>query len=99
MNLRDFVNLVSKDKREEARVKAVKRFVVGIGAAGAVGAVTGIIFAPKSGKETRKNIKKQGIDTLETIKGTVKTQVDKVKDFLDDAVKDVEDISNELNKA
>lgn len=99
MNIIDFVNLVSKDKREEARVKAVQRFVVGIGIAGVVGVATGLLFAPKSGKETRIIIKEKGIDTLENIKDTVRMKVDTVKDVVDHAVKDVENFSNELNKA
>ncbi|MCM1567698.1 YtxH domain-containing protein [Dehalobacter sp. 4CP] len=71
MIFKDLLLLVNKEKRERERVKAAQKIAVGMGAAVAVGVATGILFAPKSGKETRRNIKNNAINAVESIKDTV----------------------------
>lgn len=59
MFLEDSLDLVSKEKRKNESVKAAQKFAVGMGAVAAVatvGVATGILFAPKSGKETREDL-------------------------------------------
>jgi gas vesicle protein len=90
MFLRDLLALVSKEKRNRERVKAAQKFVVGMGVA-AVGVVSGILFAPKSGKETREDLKKKVVNTAETIKDTVQKKVETVKDSTDHAAQEVRD--------
>lgn len=84
MILRDLLDLVSKEKRKRARVKAVQKFAVGMGVVAAVGVATGILFAPKSGKETLEDLKKKAVNTVETIKDKVQKKVE---------------TANELNKS
>ena len=76
MILRDLLDLVSKEKRKRERVKAAQKFAVGMGVIAAVGVVSGILFAPKSGKETREDMKKKAVNTVETIKDTVQKEVE-----------------------
>jgi len=69
-----------KREREKERVKAAQKLAVGMGVVAAAGGATGIIFAPKSGKETREDLKKEAINSVETIKDTVQKKAATVKD-------------------
>ena len=87
MFLRDSLDLVSREKRKNETVKAAQKSAVGMGFVAAVGmgvvaavgvslivaagVATGILFAPKSGKETREDLKKKAVNTVETIKDKV----------------------------
>ncbi len=74
----------SKDKN----VKVVDKLVMGLIVGGAVGSVLGMAFAPKTGKETRKIIKKKA----EELSGEFHERAEEIKeramemkeDFLDD---------------
>ena len=85
MILRDLLDLVSKEKRKKERVKAAQKVTVGMGIIAAVGVATGILFAPKSGKETREDLKKKAVNTVVTIKDTVQKKSEAVKDSAADA--------------
>lgn len=80
MILRDLLGLVSKEKRKREIVKAAQKFAVGTGVVAAVGVATGILFAPKSGKETREDLKKKAVNTVATIKDTFRKKAETVKD-------------------
>jgi gas vesicle protein len=54
--------------------KPLKHLLVGLLIGGSLGALAGILLAPKSGRELRSEIKKKGRDVL-----------DEAKDFYDDA--------------
>jgi len=74
MSLRDIVDLVNKEKRKIERAKTVKHAVActaGIVAVAAAGVIIGMLFAPKSGEQTRKGIKKKTADVLGAIKDKV----------------------------
>lgn len=61
MSMKNFWDLVTQDKREQARAKAAKQIAVGVGVAviaAAAGVATGILLAPKPGKETWEELKK-----------------------------------------
>lgn len=96
MILGDLLDLVNKEKRKKERVKAAQNFAVGMGTAAVVGVATGMLFAPKSGKEIRGDMKKKAVNTVETIKDTVQKKGEEVKDsaahtlnYGTDAVKEV----------
>jgi gas vesicle protein len=97
MILRDLLDLVSKEKRRQERVKAAQKFAVGMGVVAAVGVATGIIFAPKSGKETRADLKQKAINTLETIKDTFQKKSEMVKDSAADAAQEVSNVIKEVH--
>ncbi len=65
-----------------------KGFVVG----GLVGAVLGILFAPKSGRETREDIVRKTEDVLEKAREEYEKAVDKSKQAYEAAVKRLQDL-------
>jgi gas vesicle protein len=48
-----------------------------------IGGVLGILFAPKSGKETRKEIVDKGTELYEKSKDNIEAMVEKSKEFVD----------------
>ena len=92
MSLRDLFDLVNKEKRKRNKVKAAQRIAVGVSVAATVGIATGILLAPKSGKETREDMKKKAVETVETIKDTVQKKVDSVKESATQVVQDVNNV-------
>ena len=89
MTMRHWLDLVSKEKRKETEMKAVKKFAVGMGVAAAVGVAAGILLAPKSGKETRAGLKEKALNAAESIKDTVQKKVETVKDSAAHAAQEV----------
>ncbi len=98
MIIGDLLDLVNKKKREKARVRATLKFVAGMGIAAAAGLARGILFAPKSGKETREELKKKALSTVATIKDTVKKNMETVKDSVTKNVETVKDSAEHLAK-
>ncbi|WP_010248785.1 YtxH domain-containing protein [Acetivibrio cellulolyticus] len=59
----------AKNKKEkEKKAKAVKKFAAAATLGSAVGAVTGLLFAPKAGKETRQDIANNVKEASESVK-------------------------------
>lgn len=48
-----------------------------------IGGVLGILFAPKSGKETRKDIADKSVEIYEKSKENVESMLEKSKEFVD----------------
>lgn len=96
MILRDLLDLVSKEKRRQERVKAVQKIAVGMGVVAAVGVATGIIFAPKSGKETRKDLKNAAVNAVETIQDTVQKKTETMKDSAAQAVQEASNLIKDI---
>lgn len=57
----------------------------------------GVLFAPKSGRETRENLKKKAVNTAETIKDTVKKKVETVKDSAAHAAQEVSNVIKDIH--
>jgi hypothetical protein len=73
MPIKDLLD-ISGNARKKAKAKAAKRVAIEVGAvtaAAAAGVVAGILLAPKSGKETREDIRKKAGEVTETIKKKV----------------------------
>jgi len=98
MILKEFIYLVNKEKRRKDKAKVAQYLAVGIGAVATAGLATGILLAPKSGKETRENIKKKAVSTVETIKDTVNKNVDKIKDTVENTEKELNDVVNDISE-
>jgi len=79
MSFGDLLDLVNRKKRNEERAKTALKFAVGMGIAATIGLAKGILYAPKSGKETREELKKKATDVVEIIKGKVRNKTEALK--------------------
>ena len=68
--------------------------LLGLVAAAGVGYVVGLLFAPKSGKETRSDIKSK----LDNLKETTSEKVDNAKDIYDESVAKVKKGAGEIGE-
>ena len=66
--------------------------VIGAMAGLAVGALLGVLFAPKQGKETRKKISKKTKDSADSLKG-------KFNDIVDNAARNLRKTKKEVKEA
>ena len=62
---------------------AGKKFALGATLGLVAGAVAGLLFAPKSGKETRKFIKEKVVDLTQKGKKLAETGKEKIQDSID----------------
>jgi len=97
MILRDLLDSLSREKKRKERVKAAQKIALVMGAVAAAGVATGIIFAPKSGKETRAVLKNAAVNTVETIKDTVQKKAETVKDSAANAAQGVRNVIEEVH--
>jgi gas vesicle protein len=72
------------DRKEESRggssfTDILITLTVGV----SVGFILGILFAPKSGKETRKEIKEKGGEIIEKGRESLGTVVEKTKEYVE----------------
>ena len=58
----------------------------------AIGAVLGVLFAPKSGKDTRNYLMDKGEKIMETGKETVSDVVEKTKDLTEFGKRKIEEL-------
>lgn len=72
MSFNDLLDSINKKRRAEERNRTAVKFVLGMGLAATIGLAKGILYAPKSGKETRDELKKKAVDTMETIREKVR---------------------------
>ena len=76
MNIRELIESANKEKKKKERAIAAQNLAVGMGVVATLSVATGILFAPKSGKETRELIKKKAVDTAETVKEIIQKKSD-----------------------
>lgn len=83
-------NLIEK-KRKEKRKKIVKAATASTIVGGTLGVLSGILLAPKSGKETRNDIKEKvdevksiTVEQTKNLKSNVEEAKSKIKDYLKD---------------
>lgn len=77
-----------KEVRNEKLKETAKDLAIGAAVGTAVGAITGLLFAPKSGKETREDIADKGLEIAEAGREKaelVKEKAELVKDKAIDA--------------
>ena len=82
---------MSKDKSVEKKKKGYGKFVLGA----AVGAGLGILFAPKSGKETRADLKRKLDELVDQIKNI---DVEEVKAEFDRKVEEIKEELADMDK-
>jgi gas vesicle protein len=78
--------------------KRTKRFAIGAVIAAAAGYVAGILTAPKSGKETRKDIKDTAVKTYKTAEKELKVLHTELNNLLDQAGKKAGELKGEAQK-
>ena len=81
MILNELANQVKKlrgSRTEDIRRSRTKNLILGAGIGSVVGVAAGILFAPKSGKETRQIIADRTGETAKTIKDKVTAAKEKV---------------------
>jgi gas vesicle protein len=74
MILNELANQVKKvrsSRAKDMRRNRTKNMVIGVGIGSALGAAAGILFAPKSGKETRQIIADRTSETVKNFKDNV----------------------------
>jgi gas vesicle protein len=67
MQIYDFLSR----KSDGTRTKSALNIIIGAGIGSLIGLVAGVLLAPKSGKETRKYIRKGAKAAVNTVKSTV----------------------------
>ena len=80
--IREILAKKKKEKQRREKIKAVKRFAAGAAAGITAGAVSGILLAPKAGKETREDIAKGAKELGEN----VKTKTVEIKETVENKV-------------
>lgn len=94
MRLSELIEQKRKEKVRQANRKKAKTLAVGVAAGGAIGALSGLLFAPKSGKETRDGIKNtandvsvkvkdKAIQTTDATKANITEAKAKIKNYID----------------
>ncbi len=72
----------------------LKGFVIG----GFAGALAGILFAPKSGRELRADIKEKGNEVLKDSQEIYEEATEKAKRIIDEAKRRAEDLKKEADR-
>lgn len=79
MIFKELMDSIGKEKRRQKRVEAVQHYAKGMCIAVALGVATGILLAPKSGKETREDMKIKVMTCMEKMKDTFHQKAEMMK--------------------
>lgn len=85
MFLKHLVNLMKEKQEKKIKKVATKRTAVGLGIGAVVGTVCGLLFAPKEGKETRRDIAdgaKKAANDAKKVAGDARVRVEGSYDCL-----------------
>ncbi len=85
-------------KRMASHEEEKAGFFVGFLMGGVIGALAGLLLAPKSGRELREVILQKGEETLDEAKGYYQEAREKSKSILDEARQRADDLRNEANR-
>jgi len=97
MGIKDLLEKAGKDKKKKQRAQTAKKVAAGVGIAATVGVAAGILLAPKSGKETRKDIKDKAEEVAGAAKETVHKNVESVKSSASHAAQEISDVIKEAH--
>ena len=79
-------------KENKKKGKGLGKFILGAG----IGAALGLLFAPKPGKETRKDLKKKLDELVEKVKGIDKKElVAEIQDKIEEIKEELADLDKE----
>ncbi|MDU3406444.1 YtxH domain-containing protein [Clostridium sp.] len=91
MNLSKLIEQKKKEKAKKEKAKVAKNLALGATIGVAAGLASGLLFAPKSGKDTRQSLKKTANDLNNTIKS-------KAIDVTEDAKSNFSDAKSKIAK-
>ena len=83
MKLNELINAKRKEKERQQKIKTVKTAATTAAVGTVLGAIGALLFAPKSGKETRENI----AEVSKKVNDELKTTVSRTKDVLSEKTK------------
>jgi len=98
MMIKEMFDMIGKEKRRKQRVQNAKRLAIGIGAAATAGLAAGILFAPKSGKETRKDIMDKTKEVAENTKEAIGKNARALKESAAEAVQGISDVLKDAHE-
>lgn len=76
MTFLNLLDMTGKEKKRKARAITAQKIAIGVGivtVAAATGVATGILIAPKSGKETREDMKKTALSFNDAVQKRTKS--------------------------
>lgn len=79
----------------EQRTTSAKGFVLGLLAGGAIGSITALLYAPKSGRELRKDIGNKGREVIKETSEYVDTAKTKAGEIIAESRQKAENLINE----
>ncbi len=82
---------MNKKETKEKKKSGLGKFLIGAG----IGVGLGVLFAPKSGKETRKELKNKMDDLIEKVKNL---EAQDVKEAIENKINDIKDDLKNLDK-
>lgn len=56
MYIKEIINMINKERNRRVRLESAGKFVIGASIGAAFGILAGLLFAPKPGKETRRDL-------------------------------------------
>lgn len=77
---------------EKQPASNVKEFMIGLIAGGTIGGLTALLYAPKSGKELRKDIKRKSNETIDETKQQIKAAKKNLSRIMTDTRKKAEEL-------
>ena len=96
MVIKNLKNEVEYKKKDKGDIMSVTRFLAGFIVGGAIGAITGILLAPKSGEETREILGENAKIAYKKAQDTVKEIQDKADDAVEEMHKKGEEIIGKI---
>lgn len=97
MKLNKVIEEKRKQREKAKKMEQTKNFAIGTAIGTALGAAAGLLFAPKSGKETRGDITTKSKEVADTVKTSATDQYESTKQWSvkvkDDIKKGIDDIN------
>ncbi|HRE09716.1 MAG TPA: YtxH domain-containing protein [Ignavibacteria bacterium] len=82
----------------EDRTSSTKGFLLGLLAGGAIGGLTALLYAPKSGRELRKDIGKKGREVIKETEHYVDNAKTKASEILSESRRKAESLLSDARK-
>lgn len=86
MGIADYLEQKRKAQIRKARIEDAKRVSLGLFLGTAIGGAAGLLFAPKSGAETREDIANAAKDAVDNVKSASNQAIGAVRDKANEAV-------------